>query len=77
MPKLGPIKDRELIAILRTVGFVELRHNASSHKILAHPDGRRTIVAMHPGKDISITLLRRILRQIEISPDEFSRLRKK
>ncbi|MBI1975559.1 MAG: type II toxin-antitoxin system HicA family toxin [Candidatus Vogelbacteria bacterium] len=75
MPKLSPIKDRELVAILLKIGFVEKRHHATSHKILHHPDGRRTVIAMHPGKDISTGTLRKILRDIDIAAQDFLDLR--
>ncbi|MBI4133673.1 type II toxin-antitoxin system HicA family toxin [Candidatus Uhrbacteria bacterium] len=74
MPRLTPLKDRELLPLLYRLGFSELRHGATSHKILRHADGRQTIVAMHPGKDISVGTLRKILRDIRVSPEDFMSL---
>jgi len=38
---------------------------------LRHPDGRVVTVPIHPGKEIGRGLLRKILRDAELSVDEF------
>ena len=43
-----PFSAREILAKLLRAGFVEVRQSGS-HKVLRHPDGRQTYVAMHPG----------------------------
>ena len=43
-----PYSAREVLAKLLRAGFVEVRQSGS-HKVLRHPDGRQTYVAMHPG----------------------------
>ena len=70
------LKPRELIGILNNLGFVEIRHRGS-HFFFKHPDGRTTVVTVHKGEDIGKGLLRQILREIELSPEEFLRLSKK
>lgn len=77
MPKLPVIKDRELIKILLKLGFAQHKERGTSHLVFAHPDGRRTTVARHPGRDIPRGTLRAILRDINISPQEFSEILKK
>jgi len=77
MPKLPPVKDRQLIRVLKRLGFFEHPERGTSHLIFAHPDGRRTTVSRHPGKDIPIGTLRAILRDINISVEEFVKLLKK
>lgn len=76
MPKLPSIKDRQLIKILKKLGFFEHPERGTSHLVFAHQDGRRTTVARHPGKDIPRGTLRAILRDINISPQEFIKLLK-
>lgn len=71
MPKLPTIKDRQLIRALKKLGFFEHRQRGTSHLIMAHPDGRRTSVPIHPGKDIPRGTLKGILRDLEISTEEF------
>lgn len=76
MPKLPIIKDRELIKTLKKLGFFEHRQRGS-HLIMAHPDGRRASIPIHPGKDIPGGTLKGILRDLEISTKEFIRILKK
>ncbi|TSC79277.1 MAG: hypothetical protein G01um101429_512 [Parcubacteria group bacterium Gr01-1014_29] len=77
MPKLPPTKVRDLIRALKKLGFLEHPERGTSHLVFSHPDGRRTVVARHYGKDIPRGTLRSILRDINISPQEFTSLRKK
>ncbi len=74
MTKLPVIKDRILIQVLKKLGFFEHPETGSSHLVFKHPDGRRTTVARHSGKDIPRGTLRAILRDINISIDEFNML---
>lgn len=76
MPKLPPVKDRQLIRVLKKLGFFEHPERGTSHLVFAHSDGRRTTVSRHPGKDIPRGTLRAILRDINISPEEFIKLLK-
>lgn len=75
MPHLPVIKDKDLIKFLVKIGFLEHPEKGTSHLIFKHPDGRRTTVARH-SKDIPTGTLRSILRDINISPDEFRKLLK-
>jgi predicted RNA binding protein YcfA (HicA-like mRNA interferase family) len=70
MGKPPVLKPREVVAILKRLGFDEARQRGS-HKQFKHPDGRMTTVPFHPGRDISPTLLRKIARDIGLSIDEF------
>lgn len=69
MPGVPVLKPREVIAILNTLGFVEVRQRGS-HKQFRHPDGRATTVPFHAGRDISPILLRQIARDIGLTVDE-------
>jgi len=72
LPKLPVVNARELLAALRRAGFVE-RRQTGSHVILRHPDGRFATVPKHPG-DLGTGLLAAILRQAEISAEDFGKL---
>lgn len=74
MPKLSPIRGRELIAILTREGFHTVRQKGS-HVRLEHPDGRKTSVPVHPGESVGKGLLRKILRDVNITPETFNHLR--
>ncbi len=70
MGKTVPIlKPRQVVKILRQLGFTEVRQRGS-HKQFRHPDGRGTTVPFHKGRDISPTLLRQIARDIGLTVDE-------
>ena len=73
MPRLPIISGRELIQILRITGYREIRQRGS-HIRLACP-GRKSVTV--PGyKAVDRSLLRKILRDAEITPEGFERLRK-
>lgn len=74
MPKLPVIKDKQLIKVLGILGFFHHRQNGTSHLIMAHNDGRRICVPIHHGKDIPKGTLKAILRDIDISTEEFTKL---
>jgi len=73
MTALSPIKARKLIKILIKLGFSQVRQKGS-HAFFAHKDGRSTVVPIHPSKQIGKGLLRSILNDIQLSPDEFRNL---
>lgn len=70
MSGLPQIKAKQLIKTLAKFGFSEHRQKGS-HLIMAHPDGRRASIPVHPGKDIPRGTLKGILRDLEISTEEF------
>jgi predicted RNA binding protein YcfA (HicA-like mRNA interferase family) len=75
MPKLTPIKPKQLIKILESLGFIQ-RDAEGSHIFFRHPDGRTTTVAMKTD-EIGRGLLRKILHDIDVSRDEYEKLRTK
>lgn len=76
MSKLPVLKAKELIKILKSLGF-ERRRQSGSHVFFSHPDGRTTVVPRHNGKDISRGLLSEILDDIDLKREEFLKLLKK
>lgn len=77
MPKLPVVKDHELIRALKKLGFFQHAERGASHIVLAHRDGRRTVVSRHPGKDMPRGTLRGILHDIRVSVDDFTKVLKK
>jgi predicted RNA binding protein YcfA (HicA-like mRNA interferase family) len=69
-PGLPTVKPRELIRALERMGFRLLRKSKGSHWQNEHADGRRTTVPVHRGRDIGPGLLRKVLRDIELDPDQ-------
>jgi len=70
MGTLPVLKPKEVAAILIQLGFVEVRQKGS-HKQYRHPDGRGTTVPFHAGRDISPILLKQIIKDIGLTPEEF------
>jgi predicted RNA binding protein YcfA (HicA-like mRNA interferase family) len=70
MTRLPILKPREVVAVLTSLGFEEIRQKGS-HKQFRHPDGRQTTVPFHGGRDISPILLRRIIKDIGLTVEEF------
>lgn len=75
MPQLPIVSSRELIAALEKAGFESVRQKGS-HLRLRHPDGRTVTIPVHPGQDIGRGLLRKILRDAELTRDQFLALLK-
>ena len=74
MPKLSPIRSRDLLKILHSLGFANKRQKGS-HLRIEHPDGRKTTVPMHAGEKVGKGLLRKILRDVSLSPEDIEKLR--
>jgi predicted RNA binding protein YcfA (HicA-like mRNA interferase family) len=72
MPPLGPIKRRDLINNLRTLGF-DGPYSGGNHQYMARGALKVRIPNPHQG-DISLPLLRRILDQAGITVAEWQSL---
>ena len=70
MTSLPMLKAKDLVRVLRRLGFRATRQRGL-HLFFEHSDGRTTVVPVHGGEDIGRGLLRQILREIELTPDEF------
>lgn len=70
MGKAPVLKPREVVTILKHLGFTEVRRRGS-HRQYRHPDGRGTTVPFHAGRDISPLLLRQIAKDIDLTLEEF------
>ena len=70
MTRLPAVNATTLVRALHKLGFDTTR-TKGSHHILKHPDGRWTVVPWHGGVDISRPLLRKILRQADVSTQDF------
>lgn len=70
MPRLPIVKHKELIKALKRLGFEEHRQSGS-HLIMKHSNGLRTTVPIHGGKDVPKGTLKAILRDTEITVEQF------
>ncbi len=69
MSKLPLVNAKVLEKILLLLGFILVRQKGS-HVFYRHPDGRYTTLPHHGTSDIGRSLLRQILREINLSPEE-------
>lgn len=76
MPKLPSIRVKTLIRALEKLGFLK-HHQVGSHAQYKHPDGRRTTIPMHYGRDIKKKMLRGIIGDLRITTEEFIALLKR
>jgi predicted RNA binding protein YcfA (HicA-like mRNA interferase family) len=70
MVRVPPLKPDQVIAILITLGFTEVRQRGS-HKQFRNAEGRGTTVPYHRGRDVSPVLVRRIAGDIGLTVEEF------
>ncbi len=60
MSAIPSVNARKLMQVLRQLGFVHTR-SRGSHRRFEHPDGRKTVVPVHRGRDIPRGLLQQIV----------------
>ena len=75
MKKLNPIAPDKLIRILKKQGFKEIRQKGF-HKFFRDSQGRTTVIPYHKGEKIGRGLLTKILKDIDITREEFLSLKK-
>jgi len=73
---LKVINSTKLEKLLLKLGFKKIRQKGS-HVFYRHPDGRTTTVPHHSGRDLARPLIKEILREIELSVDEYNENLKK
>jgi predicted RNA binding protein YcfA (HicA-like mRNA interferase family) len=69
MASLPVLKPIEVCRLLEKAGFAAVRQRGS-HIQYRHADGRGTTVPIHKGRDIAPSLLRKIARDIGLTPEE-------
>ena len=75
MPKLPTVTAKQVISVLKKIGF-EIVRQRGSHVRLKHTDGRVVTVPVHSGQNLGKGLLRKILRDAELNTEEFINLLK-
>ena len=71
-PRTKTFTAKQLERVRGKLGFFEVRQKGS-HKFFKHEDGRFTVIPFHGNEDIGRGLLRQILREINLTPEEFSK----
>ena len=70
MSNLPGFDGRKLIKIIKKFGFEAVRVKGSHH-LLKHSDGRATVIPVHGKESIGIGLFHKILKDCEISVEDF------
>jgi len=73
--KVPIVKVKILEKLLLRLGF-ESKRQSGSHVFYRHADGRYTTLPHHGNQDLGRSLIRQILREIDITPEEFNELLK-
>lgn len=71
MTKLPLIDAERMEKLLLLLGFNKVRQKGS-HAFYQHPDGRTTTVPHHRGRVLARPLIREILREVQLSVDEYN-----
>ena len=74
--KLPRITGQKMCKIASKLGFYQKRQKGS-HSFWAHPDGRTTVIPIHPGKKLPVGMVSKILSDIEFPVSEYLRYLKK
>jgi predicted RNA binding protein YcfA (HicA-like mRNA interferase family) len=72
--KLPRIDSQQLIRALKRAGFEEQRQRGSHLHLKRASDGRRVTIPVHKGRDIPTGTLHAILRDANMSLEEFRNL---
>ncbi len=73
MNKILPIPAKKVVKALENIGFEQIRQK-DSHLFLRHPDGRTTIVPMHPTEKIGRGMINKIIKDAKITREEWIEL---
>ena len=73
MDKIKPLPAKKVIRVLEKIGFKQIRQKGS-HLFMRHPDGRTTLITVHPGEDIGKGLIRKIISDAKLTRDEWFEL---
>jgi len=74
MAKLSPLKPREVISKLKKLRFV-VDHVSGSHYIMFNARTKTRIPIPYHAKDLKTGTLRSIIKQTELSVEEFSKIK--
>lgn len=77
MPKLHPLTAKKMIKILLELGFQEIRVKGSHHFFFNPINKKTTTIPIHSNEYLGKGLLKEILKDIDLSIDDYEKLRRK
>jgi predicted RNA binding protein YcfA (HicA-like mRNA interferase family) len=72
LSKLRIVDSKRMERLLLLLGFEKTRQKGS-HVFYKHADGRTTTVPQHKGRVLAPPLIREILREIEVTVDDYNK----
>lgn len=77
MARLNPLPAKKMVKILLRLGFQEVR-SKGSHYFYFNPKTKQTAtIPIHGNEYLSIGILKEILRDIDLSVENYEKLRRK
>ncbi|MFA4956746.1 MAG: type II toxin-antitoxin system HicA family toxin [Candidatus Methanoperedens sp.] len=73
MDKINPLPVKRVIKALEKIGFAQIRQKGS-HLFMRHPDGRTTLITVHPGEEIGKGMIRKIINDAKLTREEWLEL---
>jgi predicted RNA binding protein YcfA (HicA-like mRNA interferase family) len=73
--KLPSLSAADAVRVLEKAGFYLVRQSGS-HKIFKNAEGKRATIPFHSGKELHPKILKSILRDADLTVEEFLELRK-
>lgn len=77
MPKLNPLPAKKMVKILISLGFIEMRVRGSHHFFFNDVSKKTTVIPIHNNEYLSVGILKEILKDIDLTVDNFEKLRNK
>ncbi|MBU3918500.1 type II toxin-antitoxin system HicA family toxin [Patescibacteria group bacterium] len=77
MTRLNLLPAKKMVKILLKLGFQEIRVKGSHHFFFNSSTGKTATLPIHGNEYLSIGILKEILRDIELSLDDYEKIRKK
>ena len=76
MPKLNTLSAKKMVKILLKLDFQKVRSKGSHHFFLNPNTNKTTTVPIHGNEDLGVGLLKEVLRDIDLSVEEYEKLRR-
>lgn len=76
MTRFPSLEGKEVVDVLKGFGFFVDRQRGS-HVFMKHKDGRVTVVPVHAGEIIGPGLFSKIMRDVELTREDFLKDRKR
>ena len=71
--RLRPVSAEKVVKAPNKIGFQPVRQKGS-HLFMRHPDGRSTVIPIHPGEELGRGILKEILSDVGMSKEKFLEL---